>query len=119
MADACVITRPSEDEPVFDEDTGEYTEGDPTDVFTGACFITPPRGVTEHEVGAGGKRMLVRLYRAKIPHDAPLPAPDDIFTVTASQYDPELVGRDLVVTNVDLSSVLVWRNLDLRYDVAL
>ena len=39
MIDTCRITRPGDGVPVFDEDTGQYTNPEPVVVYEGKCRI--------------------------------------------------------------------------------
>lgn len=96
--DECVITRASGD-PVFDEDTGEYTTPDPTEVYEGPCSLRPAGGLVGTDVTAGERELRLSDYVLKLPADTPV-LNNDTVELTRSQYDADLVGRTYRITDV-------------------
>lgn len=110
MQDACYIEQAgTEALRILDANTGQLVDTNPdTLVYLGRCFITPAQ---YRAVDEGGRERLIKMYRIKIPWDAPVPSRGDVVVPTASVYDSELVGRRLTIDEIQLSSVLVWRSL--------
>lgn len=98
LTDSCRITRDRQGvyDDVLDMATGRLLTRpvDPEVVYAGACLVTPT-GIGQTVEGA--RVMERRGYRVRLAHDAPPILRGDTVTVTAA--DPELNGRQLVVTD--------------------
>ena len=82
-------------------------------VYCGSCFIqgiTSPTASGHH----GGEDLLTETHRARLPHQTVLPPIGSILTVTGSERDPSLVGRQYVVADHASDSAHVSRLLALR-----
>jgi hypothetical protein len=119
LVDACAITRDAEREgdDVLDPDTLVLARpsGDTTTIYEGPCLIGPI--LTEQVVVVGAREITRRRYRARLPHTAPAPQVGDVLTVTAAEYDPELVDASMVVTDVPLRTYQVSRVIFLAQDL--
>lgn len=111
MTDTCTITRPS-GTPVLDPDTGDYTGGGTTTVYSGPCRVKPrvSRGPGD-QVEAGERPVQVWPYVISLPIDVTGVEVDDLVTVTTSALDAALVGRQLVVKNIEAGSQITARRL--------
>lgn len=113
MRETITMYRPSAD--VFDRETGQTVPGPPETVFyTGAARVKPA-DLSDSEVQAGEREVVLRQYRVSLPFSTELPEPDvrprpgDLVDVTASP-DPRLAGLRLWVTGVMYGSTsTAWR----------
>lgn len=112
MVDTATITRPGAGEPVFDPNTGTYTNSDPSTVYTGKCRVqlTDSLDVRAQEFGA----LAVNLSRVtvSIPIDATDVQTEDVVTITSAVHDPVLVGRDFTVQGVPAKTHATARRLE-------
>src|SRR5687768_11558344 len=108
MPDSCTITRAS-GEPVFDENTGRYTDPEPDTVYSGACRIAP-LGTQDRATIFGDKAVDLVAYQGSFPYDAPLFEKDDRVEVTESA-DAQLVGRALEVHGFEVKSLQTKRRV--------
>lgn len=93
------ITRASEEDPTFNEETGEYDTPDPTEVYEGPCLLRPAGGLVGTDVIAGERELRLSDYVLKLPANTPV-RNDDIGELTVSTYDADLVGRTYRITDV-------------------
>lgn len=97
MRDVARIDRPS-GTTTFDPNTGQEVPDPPTVIYTGRCALRGMRwDGTDVEVGGGEAR--IKSSRIHFPVDTPVER-NDLVVFTASTYDPNLVGRSFVVTDV-------------------
>ena len=96
--DACTVTRVSEEEAEFNEETGSYSVPSPDEVYSGPCQVRPA-GTQGTDVIVGEAEVRFKDSVGKLPVDTPVEV-NDIFTVTGSEYDPDLVGREFRITDV-------------------
>jgi hypothetical protein len=108
MTDTCTVTRPS-GEQVFDEDTGEYTQGTTT-LYTGKCRVRPMPNSSDRQVEAGDAAVEIWPFTVSLPMTATGIKASDKVTITASD-DPGLVDRVLVVRSVAFGSQITARRL--------
>lgn len=96
MVDACTITRGG-GAPVFDPDTGTYTDPAASTIYTGACEVQISDGLTARQTEAGGAELTVTRVTVKVPMSAEGVQVGDVVTITASVHDPDLVGQEFTV----------------------
>lgn len=107
MRDECVIERRTG--RVLDEVTLEYTDVW-VGVYAGRCRVKV-KGTQPAESEPGGRTFVVNDAVVQVPVDATHYADGDRVTVTASEFDPALVGVVLSVTSRDLISQATSRRL--------
>ena len=93
---SCTITRATPG--TFNPATGAITPGTPTTIYTGVCLVRP-NAWEGSDTQVGQQEVRYRGARLKLPPDTAVEK-DDIVVVTASQHDPELVGRSFRITDV-------------------
>lgn len=104
----CTITRPGDGEPVFDPETGTYTDPADVTVYTGSCLVLPTGGDRVQQFGEGP--VVLRSF------DVTLSGLDDGVEVgdsitVAHDTDPRLDGMALTVLDVQSSSLPTNRRL--------
>ena len=110
MVDVCVIRRR----------TGESTDDDgvitPTydTVYDGICRMQQPGTGDAREADSGEAALLLLRFELQLPPSVVGVQADDVVTVTASQYDPDLVGREFVVRGLAHKSHAVMRRLQVQ-----
>ena len=110
MVDACTLAHPSDDEPALDETTGAYVPDDPSVYYTGSCRVKVANTQTNNPA-AGEHEFSVRAAVVSVPIAVTGPLVDDVVTITASLYDPALVGRTYRVDGVLSQSFPTARRL--------
>ena len=103
----CVVSRPG-GEPVFDPNTGTYTDPEPTTVYDGACKIVPTGGERVVEFGEGP--VTLRTYLVTLDGTTGAPQIGDDVSVSGSR-DPRINAAGLVVLDVPGSDYLSNRQL--------
>ena len=119
MEDTCVITRfdDSTNDDVIDEDTGLITQhaDTPQTIYTGKCFFAPTGiGSVANAEGQPEQNPGYRTLTAYIPLDAPEVLENDLFTITLSQRDSQVVGRKMVVVGIRHTTFAIGRQLELN-----
>ena len=104
----CTVTRPGAGEPVFDPNTGGYTDPAPVAVYAGACLVTPTGG--ERAVDFGEGPVVLRSYDVQIEDTSVAFRVGDDVTITDSR-DPLAVGMTLDVLDVPKSEHVTVRRL--------
>ena len=107
MRDACVIERRTG--RVLDEATLEYTDAW-VEVYAGRCRVKV-KDTQPAESEPGGRTFVVNDAVVQVPVDSTHYADGDRVTVTASEFDPALVGVVLSVTSRDPISQATSRRL--------
>lgn len=110
MVDTCTIRRR----------TGEATNPEsgvvtPTysAVYTGKCRLQQPTGqANERDVGEA--TILMLRFELQLPMSVVGVQADDVVQVTASQMDPDLVGREFAVRGLSHKTHGVMRRLQLE-----
>ena len=92
MTSTTTVTRLGE--PVWDEDTGDYTDA-LTTVYEGRCKLQTYQAF-EAEPEAGGAQRVIQRYYLHVPVSAGIFLPGDRAVITASA-NPLLVGNVYVV----------------------
>ena len=100
MLDACTVVRRGA--PSTNASTGAVTVSSMT-VYSGKCKVQAS-GTSARVVEAAGRTATVEPLEVHVPVGAFAPRPGDVVTVTASEYDPALVGRVYRVTAANLKS---------------
>ena len=98
--------------PIFNPDTNTYTY--PTvSIYSGVCLIRMAEAFQQEEVQAGQTESSVTRFLAKFPVDTPAEL-GDVVTVLDSTFDAGLVGRELVVVDVQHDGWQISRRLVLE-----
>lgn len=100
MIDTCRITRPGDGVPVFDEDTGQYTNPEPVVVYEGKCRIQVRSDINSNAVAAviGEHEFTYRTGTLQLPIEGTGDvSTDSTAIVTACPLDADMVGRQLHV----------------------
>lgn len=105
LDETCTVDRAAA-QPVFNNDTGEYT-APTTEVYAGACKIRLAPRVGQ-DLHTGETELRRSEFNGHFPADTDV-AIDDIVTVTSSGTDDALVGRTLRVIDIALGSWQVER----------
>lgn len=94
-------------DPVFDPETGTTTR--PTRiVYDGKATVqVEARGATEQPAGEGQAR--IQRYACKVPAAVTDLTAHLRVTVTATQFDPDLVGRVFTITEVERNTFATAR----------
>jgi hypothetical protein len=106
-AATCTITRPG-GVPVFDPDTGQYTDPADVTVYSGNCRVAPIG--SEQDVKFGEAPLVLRRYNMTLDGLSEAVHVEDVVTV-ASTADPQLDGMVLRVLDVKKSSLPSNRRL--------
>lgn len=122
MVTVCAITRPSaKPEPVWDEETGTYTEPEAPVIYAGRCKLqNNSRAVAEVLAGerrAGIDNLELHLPIVAGPDDTGDPVAvrrNDVARIVANPLDPALEGRDLVVQAEPMGSIRTARRLSVE-----
>lgn len=132
MDDSCEITRPNLGTGTLDEASGKILSPTPTVIYNqtttgeggrsladaenlgGMCSTSRPdrRQASFHE--SGGRIIGNASPIGKIPVDAPLIKVGDLYRITSSRRDPQLVGKVYRVAEVIFSTYSVSRRLVLE-----
>lgn len=118
LVDTCRIDVDPEGEAddILDDDTLELSEppDDSEPIYEGPCLLSPV--LSDQVVNVGDRSITRRRYRARLPHSAPLPPVGALFTLTATEHDPELVGQRMRVVDVAVRTWNVSRHVFLQHD---
>ena len=101
MSATCTITRESE-AGTTDPDTGEWTPGNPTTIYTGPCRATPATA-DERLLVVGERAITSRRYSVAVQYDTADIEVGDVITITTA-VDAGLVGMGLRVLDVMYAS---------------
>jgi hypothetical protein len=94
--DTCEITRPGEGDPVFDEETGQYTYPDPVVVYTGPCRLQVKVDINSNvvETTAGEREWTYLTATLQLPYVGSEDIrPDNVAKILTSAHDDTLPGR--------------------------
>lgn len=64
-----------------------------------------------NDADAGDRLVMVTRFRVDLPMSAPQAAVDDVWTPTASEHDPQLVGKRFRVVSLTQKSYMTARRL--------
>lgn len=110
MSDTCTITRKTT--TFTDPDTGVRTQTTTT-LYTGKCRVKQ-NSASASASEPGEALSLLLTLTVQVPMSVTGVEPDDIVTVTASQMDPDLVGRKFAVKDLAHSSHTTARRLGVQ-----
>ncbi len=107
LVDTCTIRRRTGE--ATDPETGVIT---PTysPVYSGKCRMQQPTGMAR-EQDAGEAALLMLRFELQLPMSVAGVQADDEVTMTASQLDPDLVGRKFTVRGLAHKTHAVMRRL--------
>lgn len=112
MTEACTITRAGE--LTFDPDAG-YSDPTGDTVYAGMCRVQQARIAGPSSSLVGGAELTLDELDVWIPISSTVIEVDDVVTVTAARYDPQLVGRSYRVAEVPAASQKTSRRLRVDY----
>lgn len=95
---------------VLDEDTGQYVDTPGPVKYAGKAKIQTTATIG-NDSEAGDRLVMQTRFEVHLPVDAPAAAVDDVFVVTASVNDPQLVGRQFRVASLSHRTWPVERRL--------
>ena len=114
FVDACVIERQPTSKLDSTRDvergTGQLVDDPRELIYTGNCSIYPIKSRRDRFDEFGQGLIFTRQYRVVLPHTADDIQIRDIFSATSSD-DTQLVGRELQVRDVIVSTILGYRSL--------
>lgn len=108
LPDTCTITRAAAATPTFDADTGTYSSGTPTAIYSGACRLRPSAGASA--AAHGDDQVTVDTWTLTIAAPAAAIAVGDIVTVTGAS-DPTLTSRKFRVLELPAGSWLITQHV--------
>ena len=114
LVDACIVERLPTSKTDANREvvrgTGQLIE-EPRDlIFTGKCSVYPIKSRRDRFDEFGHGLIFTRQYRVVLPFDADSVQIRDLVTVTSSD-DAQLVGREMEVRDVIVSTILGYRSL--------
>jgi hypothetical protein len=112
LVDVGTINRPGTGPGSIDPVTGDWTPPTSTSVYSGPCRVRRPDALSEQFV-FGDISTTVSRFTVDLPHDCPLVAVGDVFTLTTT-VDPEIAGVAMRVVSIVAKSVLMYRQLGLE-----
>jgi hypothetical protein len=95
---------------VLDEDTGQYVVTPGPVKYSGKAKIQTTDAIG-NDSEAGDRLVMTTRFRVDLPMGAPSAAVDDVFTVTSSLHDPELVGCRFRVASLVHKTFMTARRL--------
>lgn len=104
----CVISRPGEGDPVFDPETGGYTDPPAQTIYSGNCLVVPTGGDRVQEFGEGP--VVTRNYDITLDGLTDAVHVGDT-VIVASAADDRLDGMELTVLDVVSSSLPTNRRI--------
>ena len=100
----------------LNESTGQYTGETRDSIYSGPCSIYPIEARRDRFDEFGQGLVFTKQYRVVLPHTSIDVQQRDRFTITTSD-DPQLVGREMEVRDVLVSSLLGYRRLTVQDNV--
>lgn len=94
----------------LDEDTGQYVDTPGPLRYSGKAKVQTVDALGQDNE-AGDRVVVQTRFRVDLPMSAPAASVDDIFTVTSSAHDPELVGCRFRVASLVHKSFMTARRL--------
>jgi hypothetical protein len=121
MSDTCRITRPGDGDPVFDPNTGTYTDPPPVTVYEGKCRFNVPGQIAGSQTASGGDATwTVQDSVLSLPIDGPgytageEVGPDQTVECLTAAYDATLPGHKFGVVAAHRESQATARRLRVR-----
>ena len=110
MSDACTIARPGA-RGAFNATTGTYADSDESAVYSGKCRIQSSNVLDPRSPEFGGREITTQEVTVSVPMSAEGIEVGDEVTVTACEFDSEMVGRSLKVEGLVIKSHSTARRL--------
>lgn len=114
FVDACILERKPTSKTDSNREvvrgTGQLIEEPRELIFTGKCSIYPIKSRRDRFDEFGHGLIFTRQYRIVLPFDADKVQIRDLFTCTSSD-DTQLIGREMEVRDVIVSTILGYRSL--------
>ncbi len=114
FVDACIVERQPtsklDSTREVERGTGQLIDDPRELIYTGNCSIYPIKSRRDRFDEFGQGLIFTRQYRVVLPYTASTIQIRDIFTSTSSD-DAQLVGRELEVRDVIVSTILGYRSL--------
>lgn len=107
LTDTGTVTIPGSGEGPFNPETGQYDPPPPITLYEGKMLVRPMDGTGRRETVQGATYVRTR-YEVTLPADTEV-FRDQTLTLTASKYDPLLVGRPMTLVDVAMDSWQVSR----------
>ena len=114
MVDACTITRAGSGDTTFDPNTGTYTDAADTTIYTGRCEVQVSDGLNAQTSDVGGHLVTDMRVTVKVPMSVDGVWVGDVVTITASELDPDLVGKTYRVLGTFAKSFATARRLQVE-----
>ncbi len=114
FVDACIIERrptsKTDSTREVERGTGQLIDDPRELLYTGKCSIYPIKSRRDRFDEFGQGLIFTRQYRIVLPHTADDIQIRDLWTATSSD-DTQLVGREMEVRDVIVSTILGYRSL--------
>ncbi len=114
FVDACIVERLPTSKTDSNREvvrgTGQLVEEPRELIFTGKCSIYPIKSRRDRFDEFGHGLIFTRQYRVVLPFDADKVQIRDVVIVTSSD-DTQLIGREMEVRDVIVSTILGYRSL--------
>jgi len=82
-------------------------------IWEGPCWLTETVNTAATEIQSGAA-VQVDTHRVRLPKNAPLPSPGDVFELLSSAHDPHAAGFTAQVTDIVVGTGRVSRLIGLR-----
>lgn len=109
MVDECTIRRGATQGEI-DNETGDYTAGTATVVYSGRCLVSGAGAASDDDRSVGSLSEAVGQRVLKLPHNSPAVQVGDAVTIDTSE-NAELVDQVLIVREAPDRSIQVQRRL--------
>lgn len=111
MTDACTITRAGAGEPVFDPETGGYTDPPAVTVYEGKCRVQMRGAAAVQNAQLGGEDVTFYDVEVSLPITVTDVEVGDLVTMTAAAFDDGLAGTSYRVHGLHAKSQATARRL--------
>lgn len=110
MTDACTISRPGA-RGTFNTATGTYADADETAIYSGKCRIQSSNVLDPRSPEFGSREIVTQEVTVSVPMSAEGINVGDVVTVTACEFDPDMVDRELKIEGLVIKSHATARRL--------
>jgi hypothetical protein len=114
MVDTCLITKAGAGDPVFDKDTGQYTDPARVTVYEGKCRIqiASARDSSSRTAGGGERDVTTQEPELHLPIDGTDGVSvDQVAEITTAAHDASMVGRQFTIVARHEKSLATARRL--------
>lgn len=128
MVDTCMVSRPGEGIPSWNEDTGQYETPERVPVYVGPCRLQVRADINSNlvETTAGDRESTYLTATLILPITVPPEGfgssadirPDDVATYLTAQDDPTMVDREFNVQGLHHKSQATARRFRVREVIA-